>query len=814
MERVLIEFILETDVLISNYLKTISNNRFHITIKSLYNILLPFSSLPKTKNNNDNQNNNNDQLVYGLKKQELSILNSLIFSFLYKNNGTDTKDNDFVYSFRDPIFNINHIINNVDKRLVNCLDILRNNKRLLIKSPIPQLQSQSQSPSQSQQQSQSESQEQKEQDKINKNTIVFFKNWRNLVIKNKILDELRKFNNHFQMFTFKSILELDRYIFKDYLNHVQLILSDINNEDQMFINDYLENKLSSSVSILQIYDDYNKFIRPNSIPSTIKYLHFGTLYFTPNIKKIVLNIPLTGDSSIYNNFLINDNKNKIKLIRFLEFNSKIYNGSIPNSVESIEFLWFNSEKNKKYNHLLKSLPNSIKSLTLEYEWDFLEKPHPIQGEVINYLPPQLNMFLHNCLNSIDSRVLKTSLLTKLVICNCEVAFNYQEIEKGILPQPLKELTLGNYFFKLRKGTLPKNLTHLTLSYLYVKTIKPTVLPNSLLYLSFEYDQFNGHMSGDFGYVEFQLHLSHLYKQMKRQHKASNSFKFNKPCIVKGTLPISLTTLKLSYVQLYLDILVKDVLTESHKSLRKITIHPNLKLDYKFGYIDDIKDLDKRILKWENNKFIPKNVETITVKTNLYNLDLLKNFHYATKFKIFNYTKQSSFKDLVFPPFVHSIETPTVPTGDQLLRFPNSLTSLKISRTFRYPLKVSQFPNSLQHLVFNNWEPFRGRKLKIKKLPKNLKFLVLPDYFNSSLVIDDCLPNLEVLVIGDSNPSLIFTDESLSLPHLKLKYIVIFNTNLKFLNNKNNNHILIQSILKIINPYQLKYILKAFKSGML
>jgi hypothetical protein len=280
------------------------------------------------------------------------------------------------------------------------------------------------------------------------------------------------------------------------------------------------------------------------LPSTINYLnnedniayinkYEDLMNITPNINKIFF------VSNFEEPIKIGDIRYGITYVIYgYNFNMKLDEGVLP---ESVEFLYFISS-NYEYYSLQNVLPKNLKSLILSshsYYDNNLKKGDIPEG--IKYL--SLGYYFDKELNIGDL----PESLECLVFGSC---FN-KTIAKDVLPKKLKTLIFGcNFDKKIEKDVLPEGLKKIDFGISFNQPIDIGVIPESVDYLTFSF-KFNQPLVGV------------LPKNLKKLYLGSG---FKQP-IEKGILVDSITELTL-YVSNN-QILEKDMLPSS---LTKLTIH--------------------------------------------------------------------------------------------------------------------------------------------------------------------------------------------------------------------------------------------------
>ncbi|KAN0038195.1 hypothetical protein ACTA71_000367 [Dictyostelium dimigraforme] len=725
MERSLVDWLLlkgeKEDNWVLEFLKNLSDNGLHITLESLINFL--------KLNIKDGGNENS---IFLLLKELDSI------------HSKESHKTEFIYSRSHTSLHCNQ--RQTNKPLITCFDIIRNNKKLLIKK------------------------------ENNFNLIyseesgeLFIKKvWRNNYLKNEIIFYLSIYRTHrFKNKVFSSIEEFQKYRFRNFLNEVQFSFNGIYNES--VVNHFLEFQLPSSIRKIRINSNqyipygvskltckefpYTGFIKPFSISSSITHIDFDcstNMDFQVDTKFIEYNHPILKSDLFFKNNN-DDNKEVYKNIIFYSYISTINDGAIPEGVESISF----DIKSDLESNLLNQFPKSLKTLYLSRS--------VYSDKVPLKLPTSITTLVYDINCIIEPHFLPNSI-TDLSLFEMEEFYFQDKLKVGILPPNLVKLNLGGYCNEIDPNILPQTLKQLTLCQRYNKTIKPECLPNLLESLSFH---------GNIGPPPSQ-------QQNNIKTKISNLFKKHperkQPVLIEGSLPIGLKYLKLSTYQSFLDILVPNVITESHRSLLKISIFQDQIYDINGNKQLSNDEITLKVNDWKKLKFqLPTNIKIIKLYSTNYQLPSL----------LFKEEEEEDEEEEDSLPFTHFKSSSSIIL--QIKKFPNSLKSISFNDQYDYlndteDIQILKYPlpNSLikLNLGFNNFIKYSNQFI-LKDLHLNsLKVLCLSIYFSDEeLNIGLNFPNLETLVVGNSNPKLILSQSKNSL-----KEILVYPGNQKFLDN--------------------------------
>ncbi|KAN0042392.1 hypothetical protein ACTFIV_004956 [Dictyostelium citrinum] len=385
---------------------------------------------------------------------------------------------------------------------------------------------------------------------------LFFKVWKNIVIRNEIIRHIRLFKEHNGLKQFYRLINYKEYKNKEYITNMTIGIKE----------SITVNLLPPYLEKLNFYAQ-NGQIKANSIPSTVKELSFNGSF---NSAIGLSTIPKNVESL---QFEFGEN-----------FNQEIHLDTLPKL--QLEYL----KLGVSFNKLLKPnfLPKSLTHLILSNDFNY-----PI--DIKDVLPDCGNLLTLNLGADFD-RPLKNHPLpysiTHLVLSS---SFD-QHLLPGILPQSLRRLEFGKDFNRpIGIGVLPdKQLESIQFGYSFNQQIRPQTLPKSLKELKF-------------GFSFNQILLENSIPNQLISLEFGGSFSKS----INNLLPISLESLKLGY---------NWSLSISTETFSYLTSLHSLEFGYKFkGFFPPSSLPDSlTFLKFacSNNKLqqssIPKSVKTLKI----------------------------------------------------------------------------------------------------------------------------------------------------------------------------------------------------------
>ncbi|KAM9971297.1 hypothetical protein ACTFIW_011274 [Dictyostelium discoideum] len=509
------------------------------------------------------------------------------------------------------------------------------------------------------------------------NSIIFFKLWRNIVIKNKIIEFLRLYNFYYFPVSFDTVSSFLEFQNKEYLNSIKFsfkgnvfITNENNNFFQSFLepqkinyggggggggggrisgDEYLKNRIDNKSNLSnQIFKEISNIPNDITLEITTHNEFLDTFVFPKNIKTLIINLfGFKFDFSLENYKYL---KHLIIKKGFYTINSIFYSNSLLESVtifhegKSLDYTNKINENNK-----IIELPKTLKLLKLSYEY-------------------------HNYINFSNSQLKRLSYSFE----------SPQMINVGTLPNTLETLLLNSkYHFQFFENVLPKSLTHLEFDNCsnFSHEFTENVLPPNLK----------------------TLKLPRYYNEtLKNLPKTLTSLKSGR--IFPKSILFELTSL-----------IKLDLSNCIDLSKNKLNINNNnYGDDEKLKTLENILPYSLRVLHLTTYSVI----SPITIVS-----DENKNYN-LTKLIIPTFNRES-LKKIVIPKSIKSIDLNIYDEHDYLQSFYefNSLESLRLGLTPSL-ITENQLPKYLKDLrIYRLDLPFNSKHtLKSNILPTTLKYL--------------------------------------------------------------------------------------------
>ncbi|KAK5582247.1 hypothetical protein RB653_003830 [Dictyostelium firmibasis] len=556
----------------------------------------------------------------------------------------------------------------------------------------------------------------------NYNDKLFFKVWRNIFLKDKILEHLKLYSYNYWPRIFSDCQSIKKRETKEYLNSIHLIsfpkyyVNDLDFLNKSKFDDYTDASMSDS-------DDDYEIEKERHQPNPYVAIKKKEKYQISSLKNQRENhISKKNRKFSFKRSAINNINDDTSSSSFSDSDS----GSDiqDNNFYSDDELYSKYDENPPFKdeNVIKSiLPFTLESIFIDFRRNsYFESPNcTIQNlpESVKYLKIgdlYKDWFINSYFQNGNGENL-TSL-------NLGESFN-QEITPNLLPPNLLELTIGSDFTKqLKPNTLPITLKYLYIGYSFnVEISQVGILPNSLTDLRLaRYDrQFKGNLISSLNNLKKLILPSYNHTiaigslpQSLEYLTLGNSFKSQ---IKEGALPNNLKYLKIESnwkQEIQTKLLPKSLKTLKFKSYALDII--NLPSNLKYLYCGEL-----------NNKALHKNNNLISLVKSKFGNDSGSDGQLPKTLQSF---KSGSFNKIIY-------------SND----FPNGLTNLDL-RSFNQQLTPSTLPNTIKYLKlrdFNNG----GKPLKKDCLPQQLMRLEF-NLFNQPI---ESLPNqcLEVVYLGNN-----------------------------------------------------------------
>ncbi|KAM9955359.1 hypothetical protein ACTFIW_003009 [Dictyostelium discoideum] len=521
----------------------------------------------------------------------------------------------------------------------------------------------------------------KDNSNINKNNKdnekLFFKVFRNYFIFNEIFKHVRLYDLH-ESKAYSINLKDSKY--KDYIKYIFDFNFTIKNQN--ILSNFKE------LIKLKFKKDFNKKLKVNSIPNTIKIIIFNKSYKQPiDLGILPTSLEYLSFHSFYNNsnFTItrnllpnsittlifdNDEHNGYDAFRndmgyFIDLNIE---GILPNSLTKL-----NLPNNFNTKLTVKSLPNSITSLKFGLYNEPLED---------NVLPDNLIELTMVCFN----RDFNENTFTNCKQINKLILYNFNQKISGI-------------------NLLPKSLTHLEFQFFnqpIMDTTNNSLLPNNLKYLDITYYNIDNNNNNNNGSLFFPNSIETLI--------------INKINLFP-LFPNSLTSLTMSYE-------IKGYIFKLLSRLKDINLNKCVFIKYK-QYVYPNSNLvslvfhPSKINEYENENeneefFNQKNIKIIEIKQ--------KNFIWS------NLLEFRFLKELIFDKnstFNENLIKGILPDSLERLEFGkhwNNGDNKNETNFYGKELEVGIFPNQIKFLKFGK---LFYKSIKLEALPTSLIKLCLP-----------------------------------------------------------------------------------------
>ncbi|KAM9979553.1 hypothetical protein ACTFIY_008785 [Dictyostelium cf. discoideum] len=506
---------------------------------------------------------------------------------------------------------------------------------------------------------------------------LFFKVFRNRFIFNEIIKHVRFYDLH-ESKAYSTNLKDSKY--KDYIKYI--FDFNFSFKNQNILSNFKE------LIKLKFTKDFNKKLKVNSIPDTIKIIIFNKSYKQPiDLGILPTSLEFLSFHSFYNNTNFTITRNLIpNSITTLIFDNDEYNGNDAYRNDSGCFIDLNIDG---------ILPNSLKKLNLPNNFNTKLNVKSLPNSITS-----LKFGLYN--QPLEENVLPDSLIELTMVC-----FNRDFNENTFTNcKQIKKLILYTFNQKI-SGTnlLPNSLTHLEFQFFnqpIMDTSNKSLLPNNLKFLDITYYNIDNNNNNGSLFLPNSIETLIINK--------INLFPL---------FPNSLTSLTMSYETkgfiFKLLSLLKDLNLNKCVFIKyKQFVFPNSNLvSFVFHPSKLLKEKEENGN--ENVEFLnQKNIQIIEIKQ--------KNFYWSNLLE-FRY-----LKELIFDKnstFNENLNIGILPYSLERLEFGkhwNNGDNKNETNFYGKELGVGIFPNQIKFLKFGK---LFYKSIKLEALPTSLIKLCLP-----------------------------------------------------------------------------------------
>ncbi|KAN0043493.1 hypothetical protein ACTA71_011152 [Dictyostelium dimigraforme] len=548
---------------------------------------------------------------------------------------------------------------------------------------------------------------------------LFFKVWKNVIIRKEILYHLRFYNKHFNHTIYNN--STSSYKYKSYINKLKVSeiieplpygISEIIFHNFEF-SKFNEKAIPTSVHTITFLRELNGMILDNlgNIPESVKTIKFGEMINQPlKVGTFSENITSIEFGEMYNRPIkAGVLPDSITSLEFGDsFNQSLRGYWLPSDYESnLKSLKFGKDFNQPVEDINECLPKTITSLVL---------PRRYLGQSIdfNWTISKLSANTLEYYYDTDSNVLLNSNSIPNSVTNLTFDNDFNEIiQPNIIPNSVTFITFGNRFNKpIQSYSMPIHLSSITFGDYFNQTLDFSHLMNlqtiklgSCLNVSiFDNFKFPPNLTS----LTFPNYFNEPIPSGYFLNLPLKSLTFGKifnQYIDNQTLPSTLSSLDLNESGNFINfsslnqlVSLKFGLTNSNPKENKIL--PNSLREISFIYPED------SIIKKED---IPMGVLSLSFD---------------------RYFNQSIGKSIL-PDTITTISFNH--RFDQIIGkdvLPNSLTSLTFGISFKQIIEVGTLPNSITFLSFGSCYRFN---FPIGSLPTSLKELEIHSQeFNQDL----------------------------------------------------------------------------------
>ncbi|EGC35269.1 hypothetical protein DICPUDRAFT_17674, partial [Dictyostelium purpureum] len=302
----------------------------------------------------------------------------------------------------------------------------------------------------------------------NQNTILFFKIWRNSVLREEILSSLRLYNIHYnKKFNFKNMKDLSRYRFKNFISSLSILDHNTTLEIENNGTTEIEENEDDEYDEYEIFEDDDTYFNNHNTGEINKLFKYS---LPSNLEKLLIESITTRICKHYK--IERMLPSSLTHIEFNNFNRVIPVGAFPKGLKTIVF-------GPLYNQpiLPGLLPPSLTLISFGYSFQQNIQNNTIPKSVTHmYFNLNYSGIIYQVLDhctTLEYKVMKArDLLDIPKYCQTLEFINFNEhIHPNVIPPSVTKINFGNRFnLPLGLNSLPPNLRSLSFNKNYSQRI--------------------------------------------------------------------------------------------------------------------------------------------------------------------------------------------------------------------------------------------------------------------------------------------------------------------------------------------------------
>ncbi|KAM9984495.1 hypothetical protein ACTFIZ_004183 [Dictyostelium cf. discoideum] len=542
-------------------------------------------------------------------------------------------------------------------------------------------------------------------DKITK---LFFKIWRNTVIRKNIIHFLRLFKvfynviiNEFEDATYTSQNQ-------EFFRRMRISIDETNMKNKEFDIEVplrnLPNNIDSIILYQELYKNTN-FLNKSTTTTT------ATIINNDKIKSLMLHDGFNNRITIENFSIFS---NLVNLEFGEKFNEIINDGVLPNTLLRIKF-------NNLFNQLVNknNLPNSLESISFGNCFN----------RDINNLPDSIKVLKLPEVSEFSQIIIPKKLPKSLTYLSLPSTFNDSNLIDGMLPNSIKKLKVSNIVNRSSKNK--------QWVYLKFKVFEPNgnLMSNTEFLKFLKFSHFESFKTFDFSnHVENICDDNDVYRDVP--FETTNIYHYQDDESYKIIIPPSVTSLTLYFCLSYheIEFIPSNIhsIDFSLKRLQKTFSYSSTMVISPSTLLDKLNEITSLKLDKSSNLFILNNYLGKSL-SNLLHLDI-SNFNFSNSGKyIKNFNKTfPNLKTLRIGDYNSSFQKDTLPS---------TLEVLELGENIIQRVNKKWLPNSIKYLILKGSTP-----ISINNLPTSLITIWINDDHHQLYQFQNIIPILDKLII--------------------------------------------------------------------